>query len=352
MEKNTTAYEIYFKEMGFEILKKYLKEKNDNSIFILVDENTEKYCLPLFLEKIKMNFAFFTLKIRSGEIYKNLDTCQKLWQKLANFGADRKSLLLNLGGGVITDLGGFVAASYKRGIDFINIPTTLLAMVDASVGSKTGIDFGNLKNQIGFFADPKMVLIDENFIETLPKRQVISGMAEIIKYGLSYDKNFWDYLKKHHLENIAHLIHRSIQIKNEIVLQDKTESHLRKVLNFGHTLGHAVESYFLESKEKPTLTHGEAIAIGMIGACFISQKYSENFSLKEADTIKKFIKNIFGNITMNPSEYPKILDFLKHDKKNIKGEIRFVLIEKIGTYKIDCKISEKDMIAALHYYGT
>ena len=346
----STGYSIFFQDEGYRFFENYVLEKNYSTVFLLVDENTQKHCLPYFLENLKTDLNFHSIKITSGEAQKNLNTCKNIWDELALSGADRKSLLVNLGGGVITDMGGFAAASYKRGIDFINIPTTLLAMVDASVGSKTGIDLGGLKNQIGFFADPQMVLVDIKFLKTLPQEQIISGLAEIIKYGLSYDSKLWEDLNRQKLEPTESLIHRSISIKNEIVLQDKSESHLRKVLNFGHTIGHAVESYFLQSKQQTTITHGEAIAMGMVCACYLSQKYYPTFSLAQAEKIKNFIKNIFGNLAIAPKSYPKILDLLKHDKKNKNGQINFVLVERIGVYKIDCKVVAEDILEALEYY--
>ena len=346
----STGYTIFFEKDAYKALNVHLAKKEYSLIFVLVDENTSKYCLPKFLNEIETKIRIEILEIESGEDKKNIKICENLWTSLTELGADRKILLINLGGGVITDMGGFVAATYKRGIYFINVPTTLLCMVDASVGSKTGVDLGSLKNQIGLFADPQMVLIDPSFIKTLPQKQVTSGMAEIIKYGLSYDENLWKYIKVHQLQDIAYIIHQSISIKNEIVLQDKTESSLRKVLNFGHTIGHAIESLFLQSKEKLTLTHGESIAMGMICACYISYQVYPNFSLQQVEIIKQFIVNIFGKIDIDKKDYPAILALLKHDKKTTKGQVNFVLLDAIAHYKIDCKVSNDLIINALNYY--
>jgi 3-dehydroquinate synthase len=240
--------------------------------------------------------------------------------------------MLNLGGGVVTDLGGFVAATFKRGIDFINIPTSLLAMVDASVGGKTGIDLGNLKNQIGVFNVPKMVVIDVRFLETLPQNEMRSGLAEMLKHGLIFDRNYWNQfldLGEKSFEALEEFIYQSIVIKNTIVMQDPNEKGIRKTLNFGHTLGHAIESYFLENKTKKTLLHGEAIAVGMILESHIAK--SKNL-LSETDylEIKKTIGAIYEPIVFAENDIEPILNLLIHDKKNEFGTIQFALINGIG----------------------
>ena len=267
-------YYVNFQEDAYSRLNEYILDTKPSTIFILVDENTETNCLPLFLQELETESTIEIIEIESGEENKNLETCTGVWNALTELGADRKSLILNLGGGVITDLGGFVASTFKRGISFVNIPTTLLSMVDASVGGKTGVDLGVLKNQIGLFSDPKMVLIDPRYLQTVTDRELRSGVAEIIKYGLTYDVKLWDSIKL--IEDLNYntlngLIHRSIEIKNNVVLEDPKEAGVRKVLNFGHTLGHAIESYFLKSDIKENLTHGEAIAIGMITETYISE---------------------------------------------------------------------------------
>src|SRR5210317_90177 len=236
-------YFVRFNEDAYENLNEMISDLNPSTLFVLVDENTHDACLSLFLSNINSTKRIEIIEIESGEENKNLDTCSGVWNALTELGADRKSLLLNLGGGVITDLGGFVASTFKRGIKFINIPTTLLSMVDASVGGKTGVDLGVLKNQIGLFSNPEMVIIDERFLETVSDRELRSGLAEIIKYGLSYDKSIWNTIQnldEISTKSLAPLIHRSIEIKNEVVTEDPFEKGLRKVLNFGHTLGHAI----------------------------------------------------------------------------------------------------------------
>jgi len=345
----STGYPVYFNNEGYKALNEFIK-KSHKKVFVLVDENSHQHCYPIFRNEIEAEVNFELIEIESGEINKNLDTCVGLWNSLTELGADRKSLLINIGGGVITDMGGFVASAFKRGIQFINIPTTLLSMVDASVGSKTGVDLGVLKNQIGFFADPQMVLIDPKFLETVPKKEITSGKAEIIKYGLTYDKNIWqDFLKNGENVDLLKLIHRSIAIKNEVVIEDKLEGGLRKILNFGHTIGHAVESYFLKSTDKKTLTHGEAIALGMITESYISSQLLD-LPKTELDNIKQTIVSIFGKIPLLKEDYSAVLDLMKHDKKNINGQINFVLINGIEDYRIDCKVPTKLIEASLDYY--
>ena len=345
------TYPIHFQQKGYQELEKLLSEKKYSTLFILVDENTKEHCYPRFLAKLNTLLSIKIIEIESGEIHKNLKTCVSVLNSITDFGGDRKSLLITLGGGVITDLGGFVASCFKRGIDFINIPTTLLSMVDASVGGKTGVDLGVLKNQIGLFANPQMVIIDDVYLDTLAARELTSGMAEIIKHGLIYDTKLFNQVKEFKKQYINNLIYRSIEIKNEVVLQDPKEKSLRKILNYGHTLGHAIESFYLESDEKENLTHGEAISIGMICESYISNKLL-NFSTNKVTEIKETILSIFPKITLQESDFLAILDLLKHDKKNLSGDVNFVLLYDFEDYKIDCKVSQELIIASLIYYNS
>lgn len=346
-------YYVNFQEQAYQKLNEYISDSKHSKIFILVDENTNENCLPILLQELATTLEIEIIEIESGEENKNLDTCSGVWHALTELGADRKSLMINLGGGVITDLGGFVASCFKRGISFINIPTTLLSMVDASVGGKTGVDLGVLKNQIGLFSDPEMVLIDTNYLNTVSEREIRSGLAEIIKYGLTYDVKIWNEInnfKALNLKNISSLIHRSIEIKNEVVTEDPKEAGLRKVLNYGHTLGHAIESYFLESKDKENLTHGEAIAIGMITEAYLSEKLL-NFPLEKLQTIKEKIVAIYGKIQINKNDYDGIIELLIHDKKNVGGHVNFVLLTDFEKFKFDCKVEKDLLIEALDYYN-
>ncbi|MEQ6124078.1 3-dehydroquinate synthase [Pseudotenacibaculum sp. MALMAid0570] len=346
-----STYFVHFKEKGYSELNQLIANKKYSSIFILVDENSMDYCYSRFISNLETSLTIEVIEIESGEIHKNLETCSGVWQAMTELGADRKSLLITLGGGVITDLGGFVASTYKRGIDFVNIPTTLLSMVDASVGGKTGVDLGVLKNQIGLFANPEIVLVDIDFLDTLNDRELRSGMAEIIKYGATYDIKLLHNIKYYnHLKN-NDLIHRSIEIKNEVVLQDPKENGLRKILNFGHTLGHAVESYFLESEHKESLKHGEAIAIGMICESYISSKLL-SFPKEKLVELKTLVDSIYNKITIEKDDYPHILSLLKHDKKNVGGNVNFVLLNDFEDFQLDCIVPEELMIESLDYYNS
>ena len=345
------TYYVHFKNKGYKELNALLTKKDYSSIFILVDENTFKDCYPSFIEILETNKRIEVVEIESGEIHKNLDTCVGVWNALTELNADRNSLLITLGGGVITDLGGFVASTFKRGIDFVNIPTTLLSMVDASVGGKTGVDLGVLKNQIGLFANPEIVIVDENYLTTLHEREIRSGMAEIIKYGLTYDTKLLESINKLELLNINYLIHRSIEIKNEIVLKDPKENGLRKVLNYGHTIGHAIESYFLESENKKNLSHGEAIAIGMVCEAYLSHKVL-NLSSEKMIIVKNLIASLYKKVSIKKEDYDRIFDFLKHDKKNKNGQLNFVLLNDFEDFRLDCKISNKLLVESIEFYNS
>lgn len=347
-------YFVNFHEDAYVKLNNFIAEYAPSKIFILVDENTHEKCFPILENNLETSSELEIIEIEAGEEYKNLDTCTGVWNVLTELGADRKSLLINLGGGVITDLGGFVASCFKRGITFINIPTTLLSMVDASVGGKTGVDLGVLKNQIGLFSNPEMVLIDTQFLKTVSEREIRSGLAEIIKYGLSYDEKIWNKIIQFNdlsVKNISTLIHRSIEIKNEVVTKDPKEKGLRKVLNFGHTLGHAIESYFLKSKNKENLTHGEAIAIGMITECFLSEKLLD-FPTEKLNLVKNILTKIYGKTTILKQDYKEILELLIHDKKNIGGHVNFVLLSDYEKFKLDCKVEKELIIEALNFYNS
>ena len=346
------GYSVIFNEDGYEALNKQISEINYSKIFIIVDSTTNDVCLPKLLTNIATELTIEIIEFESGEINKNVETCIQIWNVLTELGADRKSLILNLGGGVVTDLGGFVASTFKRGIDFINIPTTLLSMVDASVGGKTGVDLDHLKNQIGVFNTPKMVVIDTSYLETLSQIEMRSGLAEILKHGLIFDKAYWKQfldLSKIDYADFDQIIYDSIKIKNEIVMQDPNEKGIRKALNFGHTLGHAIESYFLENENKKTLLHGEAIAIGMLLESYISMQ-KNLISTKEYLEIKTTINSIYESIVFEESDMNPILELLIHDKKNECGAINFVLLDGIGKYIINQEVENKLITAAFLDY--
>lgn len=336
----STNYYVHFQENAYASLHNYLRENFCSKVFILVDSNTREFCLPVFLAKVNFTLSVEVIDIKAGEVYKNIDTCSYLWKRLSDLGADRKSLMINLGGGVITDMGGFVSSTFKRGINFINVPTTLLSMVDASVGGKTGVDLGVLKNQIGLFSNPEMVLIDMDFLNTVSEREMRSGLAEIIKYGFTFDKNLWDIIQLFDtivLEKIKPLVYRSIEIKNKVVLEDLLENDLRKSLNFGHTMGHAIESYFLESDSKEDLTHGEAIAVGMIIELYYSSKLYD-FPMHFTEDLKAFANSFYGKVPIEQKDLQAIIDLMKYDKKNVSGKVNFVLLQALETCKLDVQI--------------
>lgn len=346
------GYSIFFNNNGYEAINQQLSENKYSKIFILADSNSNEFCLPVFLPNLETEIAIEIIEFDAGESNKNIETCVSIWNVLTELGADRKSIILNVGGGVVTDLGGFIASTFKRGIDFINVPTTLLAMVDASVGGKNGIDLGNLKNQIGVINTPKMLLIDTNYLQTLPQNEMRSGLAEMLKHGLIYDKEHWEKfsdLSKIDFADFDQLIYESILIKNEIVTMDPKENGIRKALNFGHTLGHAIESYFLDNENKTALLHGEAIAAGMILEGYVSMD-KNLISPEEYLEIKNRIQNIFENIELDEKDFEPIMDLLIHDKKNEYGNIQFSLLDGIGKIKINQHAENELIINAFEDY--
>ena len=295
-----------------------------SKVAILVDENTKRDCLF----KLPQIENALIIEIKSGEEYKNISTCNFIWEQLTINNFDRNSLLINLGGGVIGDMGGFCAATYKRGLEFIHIPTTLLAMVDASVGGKLGIDFKGFKNQIGLFNNPKAVLISSEFLETLAESELKSGFAEVVKHALISDNSLWLKLKNTPFTDLdwEDIIDTSVQIKNKIVLADPFEKGERKKLNFGHTLGHAIESYYLE--KRTPISHGEAVFMGMI----LETKISD-LSETEKNEIKNYVLSNFS-LPYTPKK-SNLHKFLLNDKKNQNEKINFTLLSGIGNCSID-----------------
>lgn len=345
---SASSYDVHFKEVAKATIRQFLEKSSYSKVFVLVDSNTKKLCLDSFKGLTKFKFDA-VIAITPGEENKTIATCLKVWQELSYLGADKKSLLLNLGGGVVTDLGGFVASTYKRGIDFINIPTTLLAMVDASIGGKTGVDLGVLKNQIGVINQPKMVLIFPEFLNSLKERQLTSGFAEMLKHGLISDATYWANLINTEKISSAKFIQKSVYIKNKVVQQDPTELGIRKKLNFGHTMGHAIESYFLDSPYLKTLLHGEAIAIGMILEGYFSHILT-GLSMVDLNAIKKVFLQHFKKVKFSNTDIDVIIDLLKHDKKNSHGAINFVLLSKIGATVLDVKVPSNLFQKAFAYY--
>lgn len=332
MQIQAADYSIGFGVDYYAALSQLINNKNYSKIVLFVDENTAKHCLNYVLQWLAVDVPFEIIEIEQGEENKTIETCTAVWETLVEMNVDRKALLVNVGGGMVCDLGGFVAATYKRGIDFVNIPTSLLAMVDASVGTKTGVNLGGLKNMVGSFSQPQMVLIDTAFLETLPGNQMRSGLAEMFKHGLIADASYWNQLKnlgELTTEDLLLLIYHSVSIKNEIVLQDPFEENVRKLLNFGHTLGHVIETYSHSGKGIQPLLHGEAIAIGMILEAYISCK--KNLLTKNSYLeIKETLNLMFESVVFTKNDIEICTHLLIHDKKNVNGVVQFTLLSDIG----------------------
>ncbi|TAK50436.1 MAG: 3-dehydroquinate synthase [Saprospiraceae bacterium] len=331
-----------------EALRQLVRKGSYTKIALLTDENTKRHCLPLVLPAL--DFEINVIEIPSGEQHKSLDTCNFVWQEMVRIGLDRRSLLINLGGGVIGDMGGFCAATYLRGIDFVQMPATLLAQVDASIGGKLGIDFQYLKNNIGVFKNPKAVFVEPVFLKTLPARQIRSGFAEIIKHALIGDAGLWEQLQSiTDLSTVdwAALLAPSLAIKKRVVEEDPHEKGIRKALNFGHTIGHAVESFSFKN-EKPLL-HGEAVAVGMICETFLSHKLA-GLPLASVESVTQFILRFYEPYPLDEKGFPELLSLMKMDKKNVGGRINFTLINPLGQAIIDQSCEEALIEESLRFY--
>jgi 3-dehydroquinate synthase len=345
----SSGHSIHF-ESQLKPLTEIITSDKYSKVFVFADGNTSEVCLPLFQQMLGDYTGFDLIETDPGEENKNIDFCIGIWKTLLDFGADRKCLMINLGGGVITDMGGFVASTYKRGIDFINIPTTLLSQVDASVGGKTGIDVDNVKNMVGTFTLPQAVFIETAFLATLPKRELLSGFAEMIKHGLIADSSYYEDLKKSDYEEItAQAIYRSVEIKNEVVTEDPHEKGLRKILNFGHTIGHAVETYSLINDKKP-LTHGEAIAIGMVCEGYLSVS-NNTLTEDELTDICDYILALYPEYHIKKESFEQLMELMQSDKKNENGQIMFSLLSKIGACDFNCRVATSDIFQSLAYYN-
>lgn len=326
-------------------------ENSFSSIFFLVDENTHVHCLPILLADLDNLFAYEILEIDAGEENKTIETVNNLWLSLAELGADRNTLVINVGGGVLTDMGGFMASTFKRGIKFINIPTSLLSQVDASVGGKNGVDLEGMKNMVGTFTQPEMVLIDPKFLKTLEQRQIKSGLAEMLKHGLIQDRDHWDNLVQllaHNADDLTPFIMDSIEIKKQVVENDPLEKGLRKILNFGHTIGHAIESESLET-EFPLL-HGEAIVIGMIIESFLAEQKGI-LSTEDREEICDGFSSLYALSTIDINLFPQLMHWMSHDKKNDNNVIKFSLVNKIGGCNYNVVCDETEIKSAFESYN-
>ncbi len=351
MEKiELTDYSIFLGAGVWDALTDTLEVLSPSQIVVLCDAHTRIYCLPELADRLSLAEPQ-VITVPAGETHKNLDTCRIIWRNLMDRQLDRKALLLNLGGGVIGDMGGFCAATFKRGIRFIQIPTTLLSMVDASIGGKLGIDFAQIKNSIGLFQNPEGVFIHPGFLQTLPQRELKSGFAEMIKHALIGNADQWGRLKR--MASMAELapqdhLRPSLEIKKRIVEADPRENGERKLLNFGHTIGHAVESYFL-SQENPLL-HGEAIAVGMICEAYLSHVFCD-FPLEELSDLSTLIHRIYGTREIPVQRFQSLLPFMQNDKKNEGGQIRFTLLQGPGKGIWDFSCPEEKILESLAFYN-
>ena len=358
-------------------LSQAVKECNADRLFILTDSTTMQLCLPVVRDFACLSEAK-CIGIAAGDSNKSLDAVSHVWSELQRMGATRHSLLVNLGGGMVTDLGGFAASTFKRGISYINIPTTLLSMVDASVGGKTGFNFGGLKNEIGVFSEPHNVLIDTQFLKTLDRENLLSGYAEMLKHGLISDVPTWaellafplvspenlespDYPKRpENPENpdnpdypaLADMLEKSVAVKQRIVTEDPKEQGLRKALNLGHTIGHAIESLAMsgtaDGRLKPIL-HGYAVAYGLVCELYLSV-IKTGFPTDRMRQTVHFIRENYGRLPITCDDYPTLLQLMTHDKKNTANEINFTLLGDIGDIRINQTATRQEIEEALDFY--
>lgn len=333
-----------------EALAGAIKECGADRLFVLVDENTERLCLPL-VEGFDCMAGAQKIVIGASDTNKTLDSVAHVWEELQRRGASRHSLIINIGGGMVTDLGGFAASTFKRGIGFINIPTTLLAMVDASVGGKTGINFGGLKNEIGVFNNAQSVILDTDFLRTMDTENICSGYAEMLKHGLINNEVMWAELvafdiERPDLKQLQRMVAESVEVKERIVQQDPTEKGIRKALNFGHTFGHAFESLALS--RKPIL-HGYAVAYGMVCELYLSA-VKVGFPMEKLHQTVAFINDHYGKMNITCDDYPQLLELMRHDKKNVAGRINFTLLGSIGDIRINQNATDAEIAEAFDFY--
>ena len=351
-------------------------ESEHDRVFVLTDDTTHECCLPK-VAALLAQYDAVPITIAHGDQHKTLAALGDVWTALQQGGATRHSLLINLGGGMITDLGGFAAATFKRGINFINIPTTLLAMVDAAVGGKTGINFGGLKNEIGAFADARFVIINTCFLDTLDAENLCSGYAEMLKHALISDERMWAEhvnfdLSQPDLAELQRMVAESIAVKERIVAEDPHEHGIRKALNFGHTIGHALEEFALqqaggavvstapENKSTPgdavvsispknrPLLHGYAVAFGLIGELYMSARKA-GFPTERLHQTARFIRENYAQTEFTCNDYPTLLNLMRHDKKNTSGVINFTLLHNIGDIRINQTATDEEICEALDF---
>lgn len=341
---------VIISEQLEQVLSKEVGECKADRIFILTDKTTHQLCLPVVKNYDCLQGAE-VITIEAGDTNKTLDSVVHVWSELQRLGATRHSLLINLGGGMVTDLGAFAASTFKRGISIINIPTTLLSMVDASVGGKTGFNFGGLKNEIGVFNNANCVILDTTFLKTLDEENILSGYAEMLKHGLISTEEHWAELMNFDVEHpdlkdLGNLVAKSVQVKEGIVTEDPTEKGIRKALNLGHTIGHAFESLALQ--RKPVL-HGYAVAWGLVCELYLSV-VKTGFPVEKMRQMTRFIFEHYGRMPITCDDYPTLLELMTHDKKNIGANINFTLLGGIGDIRINQTATKEEIEEALDFF--
>lgn len=336
---------------GLKALEHRLRRLDASAFVVLGDRNTIRHCLPELLAHVPVLRNAATVEVEPGEVSKGLEVCRDIWTHLMGMAVDRHAVLVNLGGGVVTDLGGFIAATYKRGIRCVNVPTSLMGMVDAAIGGKTGIDLGGVKNVVGVFNDPLGTYVHVPFLKSLGKRELLNGLAEMIKHGLVYDEAHWRSIGTaplQDLEAITPLVHRSAAIKAEVVTADPRESGPRKLLNFGHSIGHGIEAHSWESPGR-VLLHGEAVAIGMVCEAWISWR-KERIGREVFDGLAAQLLGMYPPYPFQADDEHRMLEIMRNDKKNASGEFRFTLLTGIGSAEADVPVTAALVRDALEQY--
>ena len=341
-----TGYSIEIGSLPSSSFSHVLEQYSNFHIVIIVDENSHDLCLEYLLTNFPILENAEIILLPCGEENKVMEVCFQVWNAFTEYGFGRNDLVINLGGGVVTDMGGFIASIYKRGMNFINIPTSLLGMVDAAIGGKTGIDLNNFKNQLGTFTQPKYIFIDRIFLETLPAEEIFNGYAEMLKHALVRDIDLWNEIKFIHSEEVLttdEVIFKSVKIKATIIEEDPKEGGLRKILNFGHTVGHGLESFYLNSTP---ISHGHAVALGMCAEAYISWKRNQLNEI-EFKEIENTITTSFPMINLAPDDIEEVIKLMYQDKKNDKGNIRCTLLNGIGSARYDIKLEEEEIAFSL-----
>lgn len=343
-DKNMNPQKVIISENIGQSLTEAISECPHDKLFVLCDETTQKLCLPV-VESFISDYQLIT--IQASDTHKTLESLSHVWSELQQGGATRHSLMINLGGGMVTDLGGFAASTFKRGIQYINIPTTLLSMVDASVGGKTGINFGGLKNEVGVFNNASSVILDTTFLKTMDEENLLSGFAEMLKHGLISNERMWAELLNVEIDKLsAQNIADSVAVKQRIVLEDPTEKGIRKALNLGHTAGHAFESFAM--RRLPVL-HGYAVAWGIIVELYLSA-VKTGFPVNRMRQTVQFVREHYGQLAITCKDYPELLELMHHDKKNTGSAINFTLLGEIGDIRINQTATEDEIKEALDFY--